>query len=112
MHTPYSGMLPGYVAGHYGYDDVHIDLSPARRVCRRAVLSRRGDRAGPGDKKVLCPNRPPVPYDLLSINIGSTPQMRQVPGAAENAVRGKADSAFQRALAGAARSGARSCRAR
>jgi len=24
--TPYSGMLPGYIAGHYRYRDVHIDL--------------------------------------------------------------------------------------
>jgi selenide, water dikinase len=86
MHTPYSGMLPGYVAGHYDYDAVHIDLSrlavfSGARLYRDEVIGI--DRAS---KKVLCRNRPPVPYDQLSINIGSTPQLAQVPGAADHAV--------------------------
>ena len=85
-HTPYSGMLPGYIAGHYSYDDVHIDLSTlaafaGARFFRDEVIDL--DRAG---GKVICRNRPPVPYDRLSINIGSTPQMSQVAGAAEHAV--------------------------
>ncbi|MBK5205457.1 MAG: FAD-dependent oxidoreductase, partial [Polaromonas sp.] len=85
-HTPYSGMLPGYIAGHYSYDDVHIDLSTlaafaGARFFRDEVIGL--DRAA---GKVLCRNRPPVPYDRLSINIGSTPQMSQVAGAAEHAV--------------------------
>ena len=86
MHTPYSGMLPGYVAGHYDYDDVHIDLSrlavfAGARLYRDEVIGL--DRA---NQKVLCRNRPPVPYDQLSINIGSTPQLHQVAGAAEYAI--------------------------
>lgn len=85
-HTPYSGMLPGYIAGHYSHDDVHIDLSTlaafaGARFFRDDVIGL--DRAA---GKVLCRSRPPVPYDRLSINIGSTPQMSQVEGAAEHAV--------------------------
>jgi len=85
-HTPYSGMLPGYIAGHYSYDDVHIDLDTlamfaGARFFRDEVIGL--DRAA---GKVLCRHRPPVPYDRLSINIGSTPQMSQVAGAEEHAV--------------------------
>ncbi|MBC7918572.1 MAG: selenide, water dikinase SelD [Rhodoferax sp.] len=81
VHTPYSGMLPGYISGHYSYDDAHIDLSRlaqfsgARLYCDEVIGI---DRAR---GTVLCRNRPPVPYDRLSINIGSTPQLQGVPGA-------------------------------
>ena len=86
VHTPYSGMLPGYVAGHYGYDDVHIDLSrlavfAGARLYRDEVIAL--DRTA---SRVLCRNRPPVPYDRLSINIGSTPQLGGVAGAAQHVV--------------------------
>jgi len=84
--TPYSGMLPGYIAGHYSHDEVHIDLRTlaafaGARFFKDEVIGL--DRAS---GKVLCKNRPPVPYDRVSINIGSTPQMGQVSGAVEHAV--------------------------
>ena len=85
-HTPYSGMLPGYIAGHYDYDQVHIDLDrlcvfAGARMFRTEAIGI--DRAS---GRVLCRDRPAIPYDLLSINIGSTPQMARVEGAAEFAV--------------------------
>ncbi len=85
-HTPYSGMLPGYVAGHYSYDDVHIDLG---KLCAAAGAQLYKSEVTGIDrvaKKVQCKGRPDVDYDLLSINIGSSPQMRNVSGALEHAV--------------------------
>lgn len=94
VHTPYSGMLPGYVAGHYDYDAVHIDLSrlavfAGARLYRDEVIGL--DRV---NRKPLCRHRPPVPYDVLSINTGSTPQLHDVPGAAANVIAVKPITRF------------------
>ncbi len=85
-HTPYSGMLPGYVAGHYSYDDVHIDLRrlaefAGARFFRSEVVGL--DRHA---HEVLCSGRPAVRYDRLSINIGSTPKLTDAVGQGTRAV--------------------------
>jgi selenide,water dikinase len=84
--TPYSGMLPGYIAGHYSFDEVHIDL---RRLAAFAGARYYLDEVigiDRASRRVLCRHRPSVPYDALSINIGSTPQLAQVAGAGEHAL--------------------------
>jgi selenide,water dikinase len=86
VHTPYSGMLPGYVAGHYDFDDVHIDLGALARFARARFFRSEVTRLDLVDKRVVCDNRPPVSYDLLSINTGSSPNTADVPGASEHAV--------------------------
>ncbi len=95
-HTPYSGMLPGHVAGFYDFDECHIDL---RRLAQFAKAQLYIDRAVGLDlenKKVLCAHHPPVAFDVLSIDIGSTPANIDVPGAAEYAIPAKPVPQFLR----------------
>ena len=95
VDTPYSGMLPGYLAGHYGFDDCNIDL---RQLCRFAGARLIVDRATGIDRaarRVLLVGRPPLSYDLLSIDIGSVPESGGIEGA-EHAIPLKPVPAFLR----------------
>lgn len=85
-HTPYSGMLPGYIAGHYDYDEVHIDLGRLAEFAGARFFRDEATGLDLDGQRVLCRGRPAVSYDQLSINIGSTPQVSEVPGASDNAV--------------------------
>lgn len=85
LHAPYSGMLPGLIAGLYGFDDVHIDLGPLARFAGARLFHGEAVGLDLDRRTVLCRKRPPVPYDVLSIDTGIAPRL-DVEGAVEHAV--------------------------
>lgn len=86
VHTPYSGMLPGFIAGHYSFDETHIDLGPLARFADARLVHDQAIGLDLDERLVRFADRPPVVYDLLSINIGSSPGVSLVEGASEHAI--------------------------
>lgn len=80
VHTPYSGMLPGFIAGHYDYDDTHIDLLPLARFAGARFIHDEVTGIDLANRRLRFENRPDLAYDFVSINTGSTPGL-DVPGA-------------------------------
>ena len=81
LATPYSGMLPGLVAGHYSHAEAHVDLAPlasfaGARLVHGAVTGLDLDR-----NEALIDGRPPLAFDLVSLDIGSTPSPAGIEGA-------------------------------
>jgi len=73
LDTPYSGMLPGYIAGHYRRDEAHIDLLPLARHAGARVIHDEIVGIDAGESRIRFASRPPLAYDLASVNIGSRP---------------------------------------
>eukprot|EP00892_Ulva_mutabilis_P009871 jgi/Ulvmu1/7256/UM035_0043.1 len=78
--TPYSGMVPGYVAGHYSYDQCHIDLAQLATFSKARLVHDPCVSIDHQRKQVGFKHRPPIPYDCLSINTGITPDLQSTPG--------------------------------
>ena len=75
---PYSGMLPGLVAGHYKQDEVCIDLVPLCRFAGVDLIKSRVTGIDPAGQQVMLESRPPVHYDRLSLDVGSMPSLGSV----------------------------------
>src|SRR5271166_3330168 len=86
VETPYSGMLPGYVAGHYSFEECHIDLGRLARFAGAQLIRDEAIGLDRAARSVLCRAHPPIRWDILSIDIGSAPRTDDVPGAADNTI--------------------------
>jgi selenide,water dikinase len=92
--TPYSGMLPGVIAGHYAPGDAHIDLEPLCTAAGAELVHAEVTRLDPTTSTVCCGDRDSWSYDLLAINCGSAPSLDGIPGAAGMGVPVKPISQF------------------
>lgn len=96
--APYTGMLPGHVAGHYRAEDMGIDLIRlARAAGARIILSAATD-IDPVAKTVTAGGRV-IGYDIASLDIGITGHLRDVEGFAEHGVPVKPFGTFSSAWA-------------
>ena len=92
--TPYTGMLPGHIAGHYTRSDMMIDLV---RLCRFANARLILDPAigiDPVSKRIQCSARPDITYDVASVDTGITSDLPAIPGFTQHAFAAKPLGAY------------------
>jgi selenide,water dikinase len=80
--TPYSGMLPGYIAGHYSEKETHLDLNTLCKAAQVRLIHGRVNGIDLANKTIQLENQASIGYDKVSINTGSTPNVN-VEGARE-----------------------------
>ncbi|MRI31906.1 hypothetical protein EOPP23_02700 [Endozoicomonas sp. OPT23] len=71
-YTPYSGMLPGVIAGHYSVEQSHIDLKTLAEKSGCEFIEEQVSALDPDAQTVTTESGQVLEYDFLSINTGST----------------------------------------
>lgn len=92
--TPYSGMLPGVIAGFYDPAEAHIDLARLCAACGARLVQGEAVALDRAAKRVRLADGTALPYDLLSLDIGITPDLTGIAGAAEHAIAVKPIGGF------------------
>ncbi|MEM9783432.1 MAG: FAD-dependent oxidoreductase [Pseudomonadota bacterium] len=92
--APYSGMLPGLVAGRFSRDACHIDLPRLARAAGARVIAARVASIDVVAREAWLEDGGREAFDLLSLNVGITPDLGGIAGAAEHGIAVKPISAF------------------
>ena len=78
--VPYSGMLPGYIAGSYTKEQCLLDLRHISNFAGANFIQANVTGLDLQKQLVLLENRPPIPYDILSLNVGIVPDLDLIIG--------------------------------
>ena len=92
--APYTGMLPGAVAGHYPREAMMIDLVRLARFAGARIVLDRACGIDRDTGHVVLTSERRLRYDVASIDIGIASDLPQVPGHAEHGVSAKPLGAY------------------
>ena len=99
LEAPYSGMLPGCIAGDYPAEAMHIDVARLARDTGCRLIHAEAVGIDRRNRTVALRDRPAISYDLLSVDVGITPDLSGIDGAEDHAVPVKPIAGFLRRLA-------------
>lgn len=78
--APYTGMLPGLIAGHYRRDALMIDLVRLARYAGARLVLARAEGIDLQTRRIHVSGRAPIGFDVASLDIGITAEMPELPG--------------------------------
>ena len=87
--APYSGMLPGFVAGHYTRAQLDIDLVRLAQAADARLILGSATGIDPASGTIRIDTHQPVGFDICSVDVGITSDMPTLPGFAEHAIPAK-----------------------
>lgn len=94
IDTPYSGALPARLCGRAQEDDFLIDLRPLAQMAGARLVQASVEQIDLERRVLHCAGRPPVSFDILSLNLGSRPDLHAIAGAATHATAVKPITGF------------------
>lgn len=84
--SPYSGMLPGWIAGHYTREECHIDLSALTRFANCRFVRSASNGINAEARLVFCDDGKALEFDAVSVDIGSRSPAFDTDGALQHAL--------------------------
>ncbi len=87
--APYSGMLPGHIAGHYKRSDLEIDLVKLARFANARLVLAPATAIDRANQRVQVAGQADIAYDFASIDIGITTELPTIKGFAKHALGAK-----------------------